>query len=76
MIKATVLINSIEAVKDFVIAATKQPYTIDINSGRYTVDAKSLMGVFSLNCSLNLDVVMHTDDATAFLSSIKQYIVK
>ena len=51
MKKFKVLLNSINDVKGFVNAAGSQMCDIDIVSGRYTVDAKSIMGIFSLDLS-------------------------
>lgn len=48
MTKYTVLLNSIEKIKDFVNTITRYPYDFDLVSGRYTIDAKSIMGIFSL----------------------------
>ena len=48
MTKYTVLLNSIEKIKNFVNTITRYPYDFDLVSGRYTIDAKSIMGIFSL----------------------------
>ena len=76
MQKVTVCINGIEAVKDFVCKAQMCKFDIDIARDRYVVDAKSLMGVFSLDCSKPLELTMHTDDATEFVKAIEDYIIK
>ena len=48
----TVLIslNSIDKVKSFVNSITKFDYDFDLVSGRYVIDAKSIMGIFSFTC--------------------------
>lgn len=46
MTKYTVLLNSIEKIKAFVKTITRYPYDFDLVSGRYTIDAKSIMGIF------------------------------
>lgn len=46
-----VLINSIEKVKQFCTISNEAPFDVDLISGRYTIDAKSIMGIFSLNLS-------------------------
>lgn len=43
----TVKLNTIDAVKNFVNIVSKYPFDIDLTSGRYVVDAKSIMGIFS-----------------------------
>ncbi|MEG1441373.1 MAG: HPr family phosphocarrier protein [Oscillospiraceae bacterium] len=51
MKKFTILLSSINDVKNFVNAVTKYEYEVDLISGRYVVDAKSIMGIFSLDLS-------------------------
>ena len=45
-------------VKEFVNAAMLCPYQIDVKRGRYIVDGKSIMGLFSLNLSEPLSVMI------------------
>ena len=52
MTKATVSLQAINDVKDFVNIVMKYDFDIDLVSGRYAVDAKSIMGIFSLDLSL------------------------
>lgn len=58
----TIKLGTIDSVKKFNYLATRQNFDIDIVSGRYNVDAKSLMGIFSLNLMEPIKVVLHTDD--------------
>lgn len=58
----TVKLGTIDSVKKFNYLATRQDFDIDIVSGRYNVDAKSLMGIFSLNLMEPIKVVLHTDN--------------
>ena len=44
-------LNSIDKVKSFVNAITQYEYDFDLISGRYVIDAKSIMGIFSLDLS-------------------------
>ena len=77
MIKRTVLISIVNDVKEFVEQANKVPFAVEINAGRFVVDAKSIMGVFSLNLSEPVEIVINADEETAkpFLEGIKQFIV-
>ena len=54
-------LNSIDKVKSFVNDVTKFDYDFDLVSGRYVIDAKSIMGVFSLDLSKPIDFVIHLD---------------
>ncbi|MBR4361430.1 MAG: HPr family phosphocarrier protein [Ruminococcus sp.] len=76
MTKTTVLLQAINDVKDFVNIVMKYEFDIDLVSGRYAVDAKSIMGIFSLDLSKPIELNAHTDDADKFLKDISKYIVK
>ena len=69
-------LNSIDKVKSFVNAITQYEYDFDLISGRYVIDAKSIMGIFSLDLSKELTLNIHSDDCADFLDAIKKYIVK
>ena len=69
-------LNSIDKVKSFVNDITKFEYDFDLVSGRYAVDAKSIMGIFSLDLSKPIQLNAHTDDAEKFLKEIDKFIVK
>lgn len=69
------LINSINDVKDFVNSVSKYDFDVDLTSGRYVVDAKSIMGIFSLDLSKPIKVEVHSDNCEAFLNEIKKFIV-
>lgn len=49
-------LNSVEKVRDFVAATSKFDGEIDLVSGRYVIDAKSIMGIFSLDLSKPIHV--------------------
>ncbi|MDO4863670.1 MAG: HPr family phosphocarrier protein [Ruminococcus sp.] len=76
MTKATVSLQAINDVKDFVNIVMKYEFDIDLVSGRYAVDAKSIMGIFSLDLSKPIELNAHTDDADKFMKDIEKYIVK
>ena len=59
----TVVLSSINDVKNFVNIVTKYDFEIDLTSGRYVVDAKSIMGIFSLDLSKPIDLNIHAEDA-------------
>ncbi len=69
-----VSLDSINDVKNFVNAVNKYEFEVDLVSGRYIVDAKSIMGIFSLDLSKPITVNIQSDDAQAFLDEIKDYI--
>lgn len=65
-------LNSIDKVKSFVNDLTKFDVDFDLVSGRYVIDAKSIMGIFSLDLSKPIDLNVHAeagiDDILAILA--------
>ncbi len=59
-----VLLNSIDKVKNFVNTVSRYEGEFDLVSGRYVIDAKSIMGIFSLDLSQPIRLDVH-DDAVA-----------
>ena len=68
-----VLLSTINDVKEFVNTVTKFDFDVDLVSGRYAVDAKSIMGIFSLDLSKPIRVNIQSDDADALLAAIKKF---
>lgn len=54
-------LNSIDKVKSFVNEINKFDFDFDLVSGRYVIDAKSIMGIFSLDLSKPIDLNIHVD---------------
>ena len=73
---ANIRINTIEDVKNFVTTVTKCNYDVDIVSGRYAIDAKSIMGIFSLDLSQPLELRVHSDDCDELMAELDKYIIK
>jgi phosphotransferase system HPr-like phosphotransfer protein len=69
-------LNSIDKVKSFVNVLTKYDYDFDLVSGRYIIDAKSIMGIFSLDLSKPISLNIHaTENLDEIMDSIKPYLV-
>ena len=69
-------LNSIDKVKAFVNEVTKFDAEFDLVSGRYVIDAKSIMGIFSLDLSKPIDLNIHAeDDSDVILQALKPYII-
>lgn len=70
-------LNSIDKVKAFVNDVTKFNTDFDLVSGRYVIDAKSIMGIFSLDLSKPIDLAIHAEeDVDKVLETLKPYIVE
>ena len=76
MTKVMVSLQAINDVKEFVNIVMRYDFDIDLVSGRYAVDAKSIMGIFSLDLSKPIELDAHTDDADKFLKDIDKFIIK
>lgn len=71
-----VLLTSINHVKEFVTAASMCSCDIDVTSGRYTIDAKSIMGLFSLDLSkpINIRVLGTEEEAAEFYHAVENVV--
>ncbi len=76
MTEFNVKITTINDVKKFVSTVMTFDYDIDLVSGRYAIDAKSIMGIFSIDLSKELKLVAHTDDAAELKEAVNEFIVK
>ena len=69
-------LSSIEDVRKFVDIVSKYDIDIDLSSGRYIVDAKSIMGIFSLDLSKPIDLNIHAEsDVDTILGILAPYII-
>lgn len=70
-------LNSIDKVKAFVNEISKFDCDFDLVSGRYVIDAKSIMGIFSLDLSKPIDLNIHADGSSLedVISRIQPYVV-
>lgn len=71
-------LNSIDKVKTFVNEINRFEAEFDLVSGRYVIDAKSIMGIFSLDISKPIDLNIHTDgdNLDEILARLESYIVE
>ena len=65
---------SIPDVREFVDTVTKFDMEIDLSSGRYVVDAKSIMGIFSLDLMSPISMTVHADDCTNVEKALAKFI--
>ena len=75
MTKVTISLQAINDVKEFVNIVMRYDFDIDLVSGRYAIDAKSIMGIFSLDLSKPIVVEAHSDDPEDFCNDIKPFLV-
>jgi len=69
-------LNSIDKVKSFVNDLAKFDVDFDLVSGRYVIDAKSIMGIFSLDLSKPIELAIHTETGLdEIMEVLKPYII-
>ncbi len=76
MKSVSILLKEAQNIKSLVSIINKYPYDIDLRSGRYVVDAKSILGIFSLDLSKPVTMEIYCDDCDALLADIKDFIAK
>ena len=70
-------LNSIGKVKSFVNIISQFDSDFDLISGRYVIDAKSIMGIFSLDLSKPIDLAIHTDEnLDDIMEVLKPYLIE
>ena len=68
-------LNTINEVKEFVNIVLQCPYDVDLVSGRYIIDAKSLMGIFSLDLAEPIVLEIGSDDCDDLLKALDPFMV-
>ncbi len=64
-----------EEVKTFVNVANRYNYDMDLRAGRHVVDAKSILGIFSLDLSKPITLEVYAEDCDDLLNELKPFIV-
>lgn len=79
MTEVKIRLSSVNDVKDFVVAVSFSSCDIDIAADRYIIDAKSIMGIFSLDLSKPLVLKINSTDENEIadvLGKIERFIVR
>lgn len=76
MKSVSIKLPTIEAVQNFVDIVSDYEEDISLSSGRYIVDAKSIMGIFSLDLRMPICMSVDSDDCSRIFDAVKKYIVK
>lgn len=76
ILKVTVKLDCIAAVKNFNAIVNSFETNMDLLSGKYRVDAKSIMGVFSLDLSKTLTLEIHGQDSSKIVEALTDFIVE
>ena len=69
-------LSLVENVNNFVNIVTRYPFEMDLRAGRHVVDAKSILGIFSLDLSKPITLEIYSDECEALLEDIKPFLVE
>lgn len=77
MVKLRIKFATVEEVKEFNSLTERQNFDIDITCGRQIVDAKSIMGVLSIDLTKDIWVVIHAEETESrdYLQKISKFLV-
>lgn len=75
MIEKKIKLKSIREVESFNKICSGFSCDMDLKSGKYYIDAKSIMGIFSLNLESDLTLIAHNDNEDEILEKFKDFIV-
>lgn len=70
----TISLTQVDQVKRFVNLVAQAPYDVDMVSGRYTVNAKSMLGIYSLDLSKPIQILMYSDDCEELKKELAEFI--
>lgn len=76
MKETSIMLSNVQDIRNFVNEVILVDYDVDLVQGRYTIDAKSIMGIFSLNLRSPITLVAHTDDEDEFFARIEKFAAK
>lgn len=71
---ATIRLSLVENVNKFVNIVARYPFEMDLRAGRHVVDAKSILGIFSLDLSRPITLEIYSDDCKELLDEIAPFI--
>lgn len=76
MTTVKIRLGTINDVKEFVNAVTLCDFDVDLVSGKYVIDAKSIMGILSLDLAQPVTMVVHTDECGGFMQRVDRFVVR
>ena len=73
---ATIKLSLVENVNRFVNIVGRYPFDMDLRAGRHVVDAKSILGIFSLDLSRPITLEIYSDDCEQLLKEIQPFLTE
>ena len=75
MVKKNIRFKGVDDIKSFAALASEFPFSVELVSGTYSVNAKSLMGIFTLDTMHPVEMNVNSDHADEFLKQAESYII-
>jgi phosphotransferase system HPr-like phosphotransfer protein len=75
MKSVTLKLSQAEEIKEFVNTVNRYSYEMDLRAGRHVVDAKSILGIFSLDLSKPISLEVYSDDCADLMEDIKRFMI-
>ena len=72
---AMIRLSLVENVNKFVNIVSRYPFEMDLRAGRHVVDAKSILGIFSLDLSRPISLEVYSDECDELMKEIEPFIV-
>ena len=76
MKETKIKLSNVQDIREFVNAVILADYDVDLVQGRYTIDAKSIMGIFSLDLLSPIKLVAHSADTSALFEKVARFAAK
>lgn len=68
-----IMLNTVSDVRELVTLVSDCTYDVELVSGRYAIDAKSIMGIFSLDLSKPITLCAHFDDTDRLFAELRKF---
>ncbi len=75
MKSVTLKLSQAEEIKEFVNTVNRYAYEMDLRAGRHVVDAKSILGIFSLDLSKPISLEIYSDDCADLMEDIRRFMI-
>ena len=75
MKETKIKLSNVQDIREFVNVVILADYDVDLVQGRYVIDAKSIMGIFSLDLLSPIDLIAHSDKPDALFAAIEKFTV-
>ena len=75
MKSVTLKLSQAEEIKEFVNTVNRYSFEMDLRAGRHVVDAKSILGIFSLDLSKPISLEIYSDDCDDLMEEIRRFMI-